>query len=214
MSTRFQFKMTALILAVSMILFSCSKEKTATPGPGMNYSASSANPPVTIPALEIVQSEDLVIPASVDLPANPQGNSRVATYYAVGVQKYKAQQVGIDPVTYQWVFVAPKADLYDITNKKIGTHSAGPVWQLTGNSAEIFAQHFTPARTAASPGNIDWLLLMPKVGTTPTGIFADVDYIQRIATVGGRAPGIPPTSLAETVDVPYTAIYRFSKINP
>jgi hypothetical protein len=215
MSTIMKIKATAFIVAAGTLLFSCQKEKTAVPQPVLVHSAHHATPPVTIPALEITQSEQLAIPANVDLPANlPDGNSRVATYYAEGVQKYKAQAVGIEPaVTYQWVFVAPQADLYDVTNKLVGTHSAGPVWQLTGNTAEIFGQHFVPARTAPSTGNIDWLLLMPKAGTVPTGIFADVDYIQRIATFGGRAPVNPPTSLAETAEVPYTAIYRFSKIN-
>ena len=55
---------------------------------------------------------------------------------------------------------------------------------------------------------------MPKVGTTPTGIFADVDYIQRIATKGGKAPLTLPANIDETVDVKYKAVYRFTKINP
>jgi len=55
--------------------------------------------------------------------------------------------------------------------------------------------------------------LMPKVGTTPTGIFADVDYIQRIATKGGKAPLTPPSDIDETIDVKYKAVYRFTKIN-
>ncbi|HEX7844800.1 MAG TPA: DUF3455 domain-containing protein, partial [Chitinophagaceae bacterium] len=80
----------------------------------------------------------------------------------------------------------------------------------------IFAQQFSPARTAPSPdaGSIDWLLLKPKAGTTPTGIFADVDYIQRIATKGGKAPLTAPASINETVDVKYKTVYRFTKINP
>jgi hypothetical protein len=102
--------------------------------------------------------------------------------------------------------------LYDITNKQAGTHSAGPTWQLTGGNDSLFAQAFTPAKTSASdlPNTIDWLLLMTKVGKTPTGFFANVAYVQRIATVGGKAPVALPTSLTDTVDVPYTAVYRFS----
>src|SRR5512138_2903791 len=77
------------------------------------------------PAYQIAESEKLVIPAAIDLPANlPGGNSRVATFFADGVQKYKAQpKAGSSPVTYEWVFVAPQANLYDATNKKVGTHS-------------------------------------------------------------------------------------------
>jgi hypothetical protein len=169
------------------------------------------------PAAHIAASENLIIPAAVDLPANlPNGNTRVATYYAIGVQKYKARiKAGSDPVAYEWGFVAPEADLYDKTNGKAGTHGAGPFWEVSTLDS-IFAQHFTPARTSSSPDpeSIDWLLLMPKTGTTPKGIFAEVDYIQRIATKGGKAPVAPPTSLVETVEVKYKAVYRFTKINP
>lgn len=167
------------------------------------------------PATQIAASEKLSIPAAVELPANlPKGNTRVATYYAVGVQKYKAKEKeGSNPVIYEWVFVAPQADLYDATNKKIGSHGAGPFWKVAADS--IFAQQFSPAKTAPSPnGNsIDWLLLQTKPGTTPTGIFADVDYIQRIATEGGKAPTAPPTSATQTTETAYKAVYRFTKKN-
>jgi hypothetical protein len=87
---------------------------------------------------------------------------------------------------------------------------------LTGVTDSIYAQVFTPAKSAASPdpGSIDWLLLMPKTGKVPTGIFANVSYIQRIATKGGKAPTTLPVSAGETVEVKYTAIYRFTKKNP
>ena len=169
------------------------------------------------PAAHIIASENLTIPAIVSVPENLlNGNTRVATYYAVGVQKYKARiKAGSDPVSYEWVFVAPQADLYDITNAKVGTHGAGPFW-ATSPLDSIFGQQFSPARTAPSPDpeSIDWLLLMPKIGTTPTGIFADVDYIQRIATKGGKAPLTPPSDIHETIDVKYKTVYRFTKINP
>jgi hypothetical protein len=172
------------------------------------------------PAYRIAESEKLVIPAEVDLPVNvPAGNTRLATYYAEGVQKYKAQvKVGSDPISYEWVFVAPKADLYDANNAKVGTHGAGPCWAIpqlqAGMIDSIFAQQFTPARTVTpEAGSIPWLQLRPKEGKTPTGIFANVDYIQRIATRGGKAPAAAPKAITDTADVFYTAIYRFSKRN-
>ena len=183
----------------SVILFSCKKNEKVT----------DPNSPETL----ISASESLAIPGSVELPANaPNGNERVVTFYAVGVQKYKAQEIaGSSPVAYQWAFVAPQADLYDATNKKVGTHSAGPDWQLSPTDS-MFGQAFTPARTASGgDNNIDWLLLMPKQGKTPTGIFADVSYVQRLFTKGGKAPATPPTSATDVIDVGYTAIYRFSK---
>lgn len=165
-----------------------------------------------LPAYHISKSETLTIPAEVELPANlPSGNARVATYYAKGLQKYKAQLKAGGG--YEWVLVAPHADLFNSNNQKVGFHGAGPVWTIT-SADSIFAQHFAPARTATPDANsIPWLLLMPKAGKTPTGIFADVDYIQRIATTGGKAPVTPPQTATDTKDVFYTAIYRFSKKN-
>lgn len=166
------------------------------------------------PAFYIAMSEKLSIPEAIQLPDNaPAGNSRVATYYATGVQKYKAQLVA-GGTAYQWVLAGPAADLFDITNRKVGSHSFGPTWQLSANDS-IYGAHFAPQRTAPAPdpSSIDWLLLQPKPGTTPTGKFANVSYIQRIATVGGKAPATPPANAMATVDVPYKAIYRFTKKN-
>lgn len=173
--------------------------------------------PEPSPSSRIHQSDQLLIPATVALPATtPGGTSRVATYYATGVQKYKAQEKpGSSPVTYEWVFVAPEADLYDAKNAKMGTHGAGPFWQLSTGDF-IQGQAYAPPKTApgSDPASIDWLLLMPKSGSAPSGLFQDVDYIQRIATTGGKAPATPPSTPTATADVPYTAVYRFSKINP
>ena len=203
---------TAVIGCSKDVVLKNSNDELQTAAAGSSLEANGNSP-----AAHIIASENLTVPAIVSVPENlPNGNTRVTTYYAVGVQKYKARiKAGSDPVSYEWVFVAPQADLYDITNTKVGTHGAGPFWS-TSPLDSIFGQQFSPARTAPSPDpeSIDWLLLMPKVGTTPTGIFADVDYIQRIATKGGKAPLTPPTSLSETVDVKYKTVYRFTKINP
>lgn len=185
---------------VSLITVACDKDRQTD---------------TSSPAFHIGESEKLTIPAEVDLPANmPAGNTRVATYYATGVQKYKAQvKAGSSPVTYEWIFVAPQADLFNISNTKVGTHGAGPFWSLSPADT-IFGQAFTPAKTITPDANsIPWLQLMPKTGKTPTGIFSNVSYIQRIATTGGKAPASAPVSLTDTADVPYTAVYRFSKKN-
>jgi hypothetical protein len=195
------------ILAATFLsaFFSCKKDKNL-PDPGNNSSASA----------QIIASEQLAIPEAVAVPSNlPGGTIRVATYFADGVQKYKARPKAGDPAAFEWVFVAPDADLFDISNKKAGTHGAGPFWQVS-LADSVFAEQFTPAKTAPATDaqTIDWLLLKPKTGTTPKGIFADVDYIQRIATKGGKAPTTPPLSATDTVNIRYQAIYRFTKIVP
>jgi hypothetical protein len=215
--------MSGAFLSISIfaiVLAGCNREVLTHPSEMEQASAASNNSSLeangNAPAAHIAASETLTIPATVAVPENlPDGNTRVATYYAIGVQKYKSRiKAGSDPVAYEWVFVAPQADLYDVTNAKVGNHGAGPFWTISVSDS-IFAQQFSPARTAPSPDpeSIDWLLLMPKTGTTPTGIFAGVDYVQRIATKGGKAPLTPPTSLAQTVEVKYKAIYRFTRMN-
>jgi hypothetical protein len=174
---------------------------------------------INSPALRLAESEKLSIPPAIDLPSNePNGNTRVATFYAEGVQKYKAKLIaGSTPSQYEWIFVAPRADLFNVVNAKVGTHSAGPTWQLLGSTTDsIYGQAFTPAKAAPSsdPGSIDWLQLTPKTGKAPTGLFTNVSYIQRIATNGGKAPLIAPVNATDTIDVPYTAVYRFTKKNP
>jgi hypothetical protein len=193
------------------LVISCSKTENAyiqrNKGNELNGNAAAAH---------ITASEKLKMPEAVALPANlPAGNLRVATYYAVGVQKYKARTKPGDSSILEWTFVAPEAALYDINNKMVGTHGAGPFWEIS-TADSIFAQHFSPARTAPSANyeSIDWLLLKPKGGTTPTGIFANVDYIQRIATKGGKAPLTPPSRATDTVNIKYQAVYRFSKMAP
>src|SRR5215203_586823 len=117
-----------LFLAASVILFantSCTKQEVFE----------------RPPAYHITQSEQLEIPATVALTENSTGYTRVATFYAVGVQKYKAQiKAGSFPESYEWIFVAPLAELYDISNKHVGLHGAGPFW-TTGITDSIFAQH-------------------------------------------------------------------------
>lgn len=69
----------------------------------------------TLPSWQIAQSEQLQIPHNIAV----SGSTRLATYFARGVQQYKAQvKAGSNPVTYEWVFVAPQADLFDSDNKK------------------------------------------------------------------------------------------------
>jgi hypothetical protein len=198
--------------AAAMTIIACRKEnlpKPISPQVTGNFFTNQFVKKSGKPGAYIKASEDLTIPAIV---AVPEGSSRIATYYAEGVQRYKAKEVSGLPGTYEWAFVAPQADLYEHNGKLVGTHGAGPHWTLSAEDS-IFGQHFVPARVAASPdaSSIDWLLLKPKSGTTPTGIFRDVAFIQRIATEGGKAPIQPPFNLTDTVNVYYKAVYRFSK---
>ena len=73
------WQISAFAAIVVAVFASCKKENAAEPD------TNSAG-------YKIAESEKLIIPVEIELPANqPGGNTRVVTYYAEGVQKYKAQ---------------------------------------------------------------------------------------------------------------------------
>src|ERR1700727_2934622 len=71
------------------------------------------------------KSSDPVVPDAVKVSPNEK---LLFTAKAQGVQIYRCQAKKDDPTQYEWVFVAPEADLFDAQGKKIGRHYAGPTW--------------------------------------------------------------------------------------
>lgn len=106
----------------------------------------------------------------------------------------------------KWAFVAPEAELFNRTGKKIGRHYAGPHWESLDGSRIVGA---VKARAdAPRAGDIPWLLLSAKsVGAE--GAFSKVTSIQRVTTMGGSAPIEPCSQDGRRVRVPYTADYYF-----
>lgn len=106
----------------------------------------------------------------------------------------------------KWAFVAPQAELFDRSGKKIGTHYAGPHWEAADGSK--IAGVVKARADAPAPGAIPWLLLAAKsVGTE--GAFSRVTSIQRVATVGGVAPANACPKDGAQARVAYTADYYF-----
>jgi hypothetical protein len=125
---------------------------------------------------------------------------------AKGVQIYecRAGKAG----AYEWAFVAPEAELFDTTGKRIGRHYAGPHWE-SGDGSRIVGAMKARADAPAT-GAIPWLLLGTKsVGAD--GSFSKVTSIQRVNTVGGVAPraGCSEGNAGTPARVPYTADYYF-----
>jgi hypothetical protein len=118
---------------------------------------------------------------------------------ARGVQIYECRDA-------KWTFVAPDAELFDRSGKKIGTHYAGPHWEAADGSKVIGA--VKQRADAPAAGSIPWLLLGTKsVGNE--GSFSKVTSIQRVATTGGAAPAGACAQNGERARVPYTADYYF-----
>ena len=139
----------------------------------------------------------------------PGANESVAMIVpAKGVQIYecraKKDQVG----EYEWVFVAPEADLFDARGSRIGRHYAGPHWESTDGSKILGT---VKERIDAPVANaIPWLLLAAR-SVGPEGSFSKVTSIQRVNTVGGMAPraGCSQASAGKPARINYTADYYF-----
>jgi len=102
-----------------------------------------------------------------------------------GVQIYKCEQINPAPVTFQWVFQEPHADLF-----------------VTGK----------PLKSQPSPdrANIPWLLLETH-STGGPGTLANIKYVRRSETKAGAAPdnGCDDKHLDNIIRVPYEATYTF-----
>ncbi len=151
-----------------------------------------------------------LVPENLKVPA---GQTLSLVSPATGVQIYECGAIKADPARFEWVFKAPEADLFDLSGKKIGRHYAGPTWESSDGSkvvGEVKARDDGPAATA-----IPWLLLAAK-STSGNGALGRTQSIQRLYTVGGKAPagGCSKAQLGKEARVPYKATYYFYLTKP
>jgi hypothetical protein len=150
-------------------------------------------------------------PASVNMPERLKSGAGEALAMIVparGVQIYQCLEKKDVAGAYEWVFVAPEAELFDTQGRKIGTHYAGPHWQASDGSKISGA--VKERADAPAAGAIPWLLLTTK-SVGPEGSFSKITAIQRVNTVGGVAPkdGCAQATAGAIARVPYTADYYF-----
>ncbi len=160
-------------------------------------STANAGPKPEVP-------EALKVPATQVLSLETQ---------AVGVQIYECKASKSDPKLFEWVFKSPEAELFDSAGKKIGRHYAGPTWESNDGSkvvGEVKAKDNGP-----DPNAIPWLLLSAK-STSGSGVFGQVQSIQRLQTTGGKAPAesCNQAQLGKEARVPYKAKYYFYIAKP
>jgi hypothetical protein len=148
---------------------------------------------------------------AVSVPENlrpTEAEVPLMTVFARGAQIYECRSKKDDPKSMEWVFVAPEANLFDVSGgQKIGQHYAGPHWQSVDGSKVQGKAKATAA--APRPGAIPWLLLT-TTSVGPNGAFAKVSSIQRINTVSGAAPAAADCTAELKVKqarVAYTADY-------
>ncbi len=123
-----------------------------------------------------------------------------------GAQIYecKASATG----AFAWTLKAPAADL-TFLGFKLGTHYAGPTWELIDGSSVVGAR--VASAPSPDPTAIPWLLLSATSHGATQGLFTYVTSIQRLSTVGGLAPatGCDAAAAGALVEVPYEADYFF-----
>src|SRR5258707_5804902 len=144
-----------------------------------------------------------LVPENLKVPA---GQTLSLVSPATGVQIYECGASRTDPTKFEWVFKAPEADLFDLSGKRIGKHYAGPTWESNDGSkvvGEVKARDDGPSASA-----IPWLLLSAK-STSGSGAFSRTQAIQRLYTVGGKAPaaGCSKGQRGKEARVPYKATY-------
>jgi hypothetical protein len=126
---------------------------------------------------------------------------------AKGVQIYESRARKDDPAKFEWVFKGPAADLFDEQGRKMGRHYAGPTWESNDGSKVV--GELKGKADANEAGTVPWLLLLAKAHEG-SGVFSAVTYIQRVNTVGGKAPAECDEKSAEKeFKAPYSAVYLF-----
>jgi Protein of unknown function (DUF3455) len=147
------------------------------------------------------------LPAAIQVDA---AHHVVATLRGVGKQVYDCSAAGV------WTFREPVAGLFTSRGVPAAIHGKGPFWASFDGSHVDGSGAVSPP---ASPPytdltkNVPWLRLAGAQPTQPpgvrtTGVFSNVDFIQRIDTVGGVAP-IGNCTAPSTKAVDYTANYVF-----
>jgi len=137
------------------------------------------------------------VPAAIQAP---DGNKVHFHAYAIGVQIYHW-----NATLATWGASTPEAVLLDSDGNVVGKHYAGPTWEANSGS---FVKGARIAGVTVDPTAIPWLLLRSTTNS-PSGIFGDITYIQRVNTVGGLAPHDPGTANGQEFRSPYTAEYFF-----
>ena len=152
---------------------------------------SKAAPSDDIQPPDLGDCQDLQVPAGTTLSSHAFGE---------GVQIYRWDGTS-------WVFVAPQAILFADAggDRIVGIHFGGPTWEGVDGSEVVgtVIESCTPDGDA-----IPWLKL-GAASTRGPGVFDRVTFLQRLNTVGGKAPDAPGTFPGQVVRVPYTADYFF-----
>jgi hypothetical protein len=145
------------------------------------------------------------LPAALQVPAGQKVSLRLQ---GEGEQLYICRSSAQDSGGFAWVFLAPKAELRDVTGQVVGRHYGGPTWEARDGSkvqATVVAQDAGP-----DPHSVPWLLLRATTNTG-SGMFTHIMSVQRLHTHGGKPPdqACDAAQLNQQLGSAYTAEYVF-----
>jgi hypothetical protein len=196
----------AQLLPVALLLTSCAgQESTGAPTVAPNV-ANTGPSPASSASSNPDAKQGITVPVTPEAIAVPSGQRVVLKALAKGVQIYACKAKEGAPSAYEWTLKAPEAELFDDGGQKIGKHYGGPTWEAADGS-KVVGKLKTKV-DAPEPTAIPWLLLEAK-STEGAGVLSKVTNIQRVATVGGKAPpgGCDAAHANAETRVDYTASY-------
>lgn len=138
----------------------------------------------------------------------PADQALIKQLHGAGVQVYECQPAKNDPAQYDWVFRGPEANLLTKGGRIVGKHFAGPTWEAADGSRVV--AEAIGSSPSLKPNSIPWLLLKARA-TAGNGLFAHVQFIQRINTAGGSVPAAScrREQAGQQLRAAYTADYLF-----
>jgi len=174
---------TLVTLAIPAILAACANDGTRPLEPRVPKALASVQP-------NLGNCGNLAAPA---------GSTLVFHVYARGVQIYRWTGTS-------WQLYGPDAVLSSDAegNSTVGTHSPGPTWETSSGSKAVGT---ILDRCTVDPNAVQWLSLSAK--SSGAGVLSGVTFVQRVNTVGGKAPATGGTIIGEELSVPYSAEYFF-----
>jgi hypothetical protein len=180
-----------------------SNQAGAPAGPGKPAAGGTAQPWAVTPSGELARP--MMPDRSLDPPAN---QVPVLLAYGQGVQRYICKEKEQAKGSYEWTLKEPVAKLADASGREIGSHSAGPSWQLADGSKAV-KKKLVASVPALAFDAVPWLLI--EIESSGKGALAGTQYVQRMDTVGGAAPaaGCDAAHVGASQDVDYRATYLF-----
>ncbi|MDC0684904.1 DUF3455 domain-containing protein [Sorangium atrum] len=172
----------------------------SAPAPVQATPATEPAAPASVPKLAPPETPDAIkAPSTANLVL--KANAKGAQIYVCGKKKEPKAK-------FEWTLKAPDATLSDEAGKTLGKHYGGPTWEAADGSKVVGAMKAkvdAPDATA-----IPWLLLEIK-STEGQGVLSHVAWIQRVQTVGGKAPadGCDKAHDGAEARVDYSAAYYF-----